>query len=908
MSADKFLDLDIKQLFEQYTIKDIELIQKQIQNESERKKIELRTLVGERYRDLIQAADSIAEMKQTSESIVERIISIEKTCHDLQQKYLMGFKMEIEQINVEKEPSCISDSVVMLIKILMDIPEQIWSSIDTRNFLLASQLFLLAQHINYSLTFEVGDSNLSNKYPIVSKQWGIINQFKSLIMNFCEETLQSIELSEEVAANCLAALVLLDGLNSSDLLSRLISFRSQAIKSIALSETDLTVKNNIKLCLNILIKTIPLISNCFIKYEDNEDGLVSKHISDINHRDAIFLLSEFDLGEEMINKYLPLVAKNHKPFVEFKLEKLPLTSIQESIDAWFKWVEQLIITEITRLLNLVTSIKGIHNVREECLAVAVPENWDYIWELYSLPSVNFWSKFFQPLLTERVKGILKNNLAVCFNNFKIDITEFLNKVIVDTFQFPENDLRWFLWNDTDSDIPQRLTESGSSDNKRPLLMKVRGLSPNILKLCENFENNLSEMLSHLKQYLYELEQRNGVKDDLLEADIYLNSLKFSDRSLVQEYLQAESRIVIEDFVAYAKEELTVENPKCGQQDVNAIVLARLLQAISILCPNFKECFTISRSTGFTLTNIKWQEVCDRLKQESTSIWSIWAKCFKRTISHHRNNSLIKENIQELRIHTVILEWEKVMIEEEAEEGKRIESEILVPYQPAVHLQKFLSAVCRDLNKALPHTIPKTVLNEIINSIVLELFDYYYSLSTNLDIRQKQAIQILFDVKYISLLMVPRDNKSIMEESNKVSNVVIAKIDPFDFDVFSPFINTNVKKSVQRSLLIFGNLVPHMEQLHSILGARIEHSEGSKSVKDPPGILALCTGAPWFPSLTITAPVQNLPTVAPPLPDKAQQKKKQSSKEHTRTDSTGSTIKSGAAAFFGAMGSDWFGTS
>lgn len=41
-----FLDLDIKKLFEEHSIKDIELIQKQIQHESDRKKIELRTLVG----------------------------------------------------------------------------------------------------------------------------------------------------------------------------------------------------------------------------------------------------------------------------------------------------------------------------------------------------------------------------------------------------------------------------------------------------------------------------------------------------------------------------------------------------------------------------------------------------------------------------------------------------------------------------------------------------------------------------------------------------------------------------------------------------------------------------------------------------------------------------------------------
>lgn len=61
----------------------------------------------------------------------------------------------------------------------------------------------------------------------------------------------------------------------------------------------------------------------------------------------------------------------------------------------------------------------------------------------------------------------------------------------------------------------------------------------------------------------------------------------------------------------------------------------------------------------------------------------------------------------------------------------------------------------------------------------------------------------------------------------------------------------------------------MEQLHSILGARIEHGEGIKSVKDPPGVLALCSGAPWFPPLAITAPAKNVPVVSYPLPDKTQ---------------------------------------
>ena len=420
------------------------------------------------------------------------------------------------------------------------------------------------------------------------------------------------------------------------------------------------------------------------------------------------MLCQLDMDEELINKFLPLVAKNHKPFVEHELKKIPLTDIQESVNAWFKWVKQLSTVEVTKLLNLITSVKGIYSIREECLCRDTPESWDSVWEAFSLPSVNFWLEIFQPLLTERVKSILNGKLNICLTDLKKDVMKLLNKVSTEVCKYPENDLRWFVWRDSPTDIPQKLMESGSVDSKRPLLMKARGFSPNIMKLCANFENGLSEVLSHLKQYLYEVEQTSAVKDELLNTDIYLNTNKFCDRNEIQEYLQRIGGAFIDDFVIFVKQECVVENPKIGRQELNAIVTARFLQAVPILCINFKECFTISRPTGLTLTNMKWQEICDKLKQESTSIWSLWAKCFVKTISIHRSNYLIKENIDDLRINAIITDWEKVVIEEEAEEGKRIKSEILVPYQPAVYLQKFLTFICKNLNKTIPHTIPKYV--------------------------------------------------------------------------------------------------------------------------------------------------------------------------------------------------------
>lgn len=91
------------------------------------------------------------------------------------------------------------DSIIIQIKILMDVPQYIWSSIENKDLLFATQLYLIAQHINYSLLFEVGSTDLSIKYPIVSKQWDVISQFKNIILNKCNNVLQSLDVQPGVS-------------------------------------------------------------------------------------------------------------------------------------------------------------------------------------------------------------------------------------------------------------------------------------------------------------------------------------------------------------------------------------------------------------------------------------------------------------------------------------------------------------------------------------------------------------------------------------------------------------------------------------------------------------------------------------------------------------------------------------
>ncbi|XP_067206768.1 conserved oligomeric Golgi complex subunit 1 isoform X2 [Linepithema humile] len=866
MTTTNYLDLDINKLFEEHSIKEIEEIQKKIQLESDRKKIELRTLVGERYRDLILAADTIAKMKITSEQVITRIANIEEKFKELQKKYLIGFKTDLIEDKLDRRGQVL-DSIIIQIKILMDIPQYIWRNIENQNLLFATQLFIIAQHINYSLMFEVGSTELSNKYPIVLKQWDVIMQFKTIISNECNKILQSLDVSTINAANCLASLVFLNESSFVDLLEKLISTRRYAIQSVIKEESHDSVKSKLKLCMKILIQTIHLIHSCFINADNAPGGLVLQFITEIKDQKAHCLLSRLDVNQDLLEEFLPSVTKNHKPFVQDIPKNFSLPVLQESVKSWLEWVNNFSNVKVTKLLDLIISIKGLYSVREEAMNVDLPENWNSIWEELSLPRITFWMEFFQPIITKRAKCIITDKWTDTLADLKSNTIELLDKVAHDKFEFPEHDLRWFVWKDSPTDIPQKLSKNGGLDNKRSLLMKAKGYSPNVIKLCERFDGNLYTLLSDLEHYLYESERVITVKDSLLSANISLIANSFSDRNDVQEHLQVISTEKIEDFVQFIKNTCVNDKPEHGQRDINAIVLARFLFALTTLCPNLNKCFTLSKVSGLTITNVKWQTVCDNLKEESTGVWSIWADVYKTKISEHMKKFILRESIDGLRVHWIVSEWEKVIIEEESGEGKRIKSEILVPYQPSIPLQKFLTAVCKDLNKIIPHTLPKRVLQQIIESIITELFNYYLNAFKNVDVRQKQAFQILYDVRYCTLLMVPRENKILNGLSAKTCDAVLAKIDPFDYDVFNPFIHTNVKKSVQRSLLIFGNLVSHLEQLHSILGARNEHVNSDSGKPEPPAVLAICTGAPWFPPLTVTAPTRNLPIMSVPIPDK-----------------------------------------
>lgn len=433
------------------------------------------------------------------------------------------------------------------------------------------------------------------------------------------------------------------------------------------------------------------------------------------------MLCKLDLDKDLLGKYLPIVTKNHKPFEKDQFIDLLPSDLSKSVQNWLEWIREFTSREVPKLLNIVTSIKGIYNIREESLAVVLPENWGQMWSELPLPIPNFWAAFYQPLLTMRVKTIIVDKWTEALKSLKTNISVLINKVNNDKFEFPEHDLRWLVWKDSLCDIPQKLSKTGGLDAKRSLLMKAWGYSPNVVKLCEDFDKNLHILLLDLEQYLYESERIPSVKTDLLAMSLSSISDKFVDRSEIQENLQDVSATMIEDLVKFIRNEYIAKEPKYGRREVNAIMMARFLQALTALCPSLNKCFTLSKLSCFVMTNVKWQCICDHVKEESICVWMVWAAYYKIKVHEHRNRYLTHETLEGYRISSIISEWEKVTIEEEAEDGKRIRSEIFVPYQASGHLQKFLAAVTKDLNNLIPHTVPKYVTSTYVNRLIIFSF-------------------------------------------------------------------------------------------------------------------------------------------------------------------------------------------
>lgn len=795
-------------------------------------------------------------MKISSENISANIINL----NSQNQEHLMGFKAESEQQKkINRSATNNLYGVVVQIKILTTLPELIWSRIDVDDFFVATQLFIFSRHISTGLKLDV-NNDIMKRFPVAKKQWDLLAPFFYTIKQQCLQTLERENLTSEVASKCLASLLLLENCQLEKLLTTFVQTRTKTFtKIIDNDDYGAAVKEKLLKSLKILISTVSIIHECFIG-ESGKDGLLIqelKKISDDKSRPTLSLLQQ---ENSFIFQTLPDIIAKYKPQVFYN--KLSKESFESASKSWLKSIENLAHSKLKSLIQLIVSIKTIQDIQQQTKAIEVPKNWAMICrDLYLPDNIDFFKTFYQSLINDRIQDIINLFWSTILTELNAEVI----KLITDNEKV-HRDMKHYVWTEDQSDNPLSLKDALSSNvQSHRLLMKVKGFTTAIVELCNKIDGNLELLFKDLKTYL-------GGMGDMMEfkraKDVN------PDHQKIVAYLRECSKENISSLIT------SIKSSQFNMTAENCITLARLLQAISELCPNLRLCFSGSLllEPSFLRDPSKddggekeWASICGLLEEESLRFWFMWMEMFVgewKDLDHKLDSNTILRDFPC---------WETITIDEKDETDNVVQSQIEVPSQLCISVQCWIYEVISNLNKIVPHTLPKSVHLKIVEKIVEKLNGRYEAFSNEELIKSdhRAAWQFFLDVKILTILFVARENKQMNEKFQTLSNQFKAIIDPFDFDVFYQHVNNNIKRFATRNQHGMGILVPNMEHLNTVLANQANLANPHD--KDPNIISMFSVGASveWFPLLPVITTKEVAPTLAQDLMKKDEKKVRKS---------------------------------
>ncbi|EAL38620.3 AGAP001322-PA [Anopheles gambiae str. PEST] len=829
------LNIDVDQLFKQHNVAEIDLVHKRVLNEIELKREELRTMVGERYRDLLKAADTIGDMKQTAGSIIGNVDRITARCQQLNDHNLIGFRTGTDYQRMQKKHRDHNfHGVIVQIKLLTSLPEMIWSRIDREDYFVATQLFIFARHISTGLSLDT-ERETMRKFPVAAKQWQVLSQFFFTIEAACRESLGREELSVAVASKSLASWLLLESCPVEQTLSMFTERRSKAFLDV-LDENETVyekVKDKLLASLKVLIGTVRLFYECFVDdgtaEADGVQGGFQRELQHITGDKAAPTIGLIRSEDPMIMQMVPEMIAKFRP----RLERIDLAeeNVRTAVSAFLRSIETTVAGRLKRLVSLVPSIKTLHDIKRQAIALDKPSNWSAVTAKLGLSEgTDFYATFYQRLINDRMQSIIKSAWTETVQKTRSDLLELLAG--------NPGDLKAFVWKESLDDVPMNLETAldRSNPSTRKLLMKAHGYTPALVALIGSLNGRLQTLTRDVRSFL-----------------------SSSTRSEVDEML-AYFRQCCVDGVA----EL-ITATKSAEFDPTAeryALLARFLTAVRELCPALRECFiptTIgladSWHAGRTSSSTvampeedpeRWAKVAGLLEDESLQCWTLWVERFQQrwpTLSADVGYDALLNDFPV---------WETVTIEENDENNQPIQSTIRVPSQPSFPVQKCLHHVYELLNEAIPQTIPRPTMLDIVERLATMLLKHYDVLAGTEFVQQNQslALQYYLDVRFLQLLLMGREQKQLNERFNELVGRFKSYIDPFDFDVFYGHLNANVKRSILKLQHFLGALICHSEQLGTIVGPS---GAGTEPLDKNPNILTLSSNSlnmVWFPLLPV----------------------------------------------------------
>ncbi|XP_029913910.1 conserved oligomeric Golgi complex subunit 1 isoform X2 [Myripristis murdjan] len=625
-------------LFERYNTEEIRRIERKVRGEIEQKKEELRQMVGERYRDLIDAADTIGEMRQCSESVVQSIQDMHQYCHKLKQgkSSVTSSKQESQWQWQEKFYTMASQ-----IKLLLEIPERIWSAMEASQYLQATQLYLLCCHLHSLLQLEAATgghySPVLARFPILVRQVATTGHFRSTILLDSKSLLRGRAVSDQAIAEALVSTMLLEDSSPRQALADFLLARKASIHQL-LNQPQHGAGIKAQVCSLVELLVTTLFQAYAVFYLPPEGsprpgegalscGMLFSTLENVTSgaptgKGRRVLQEEMNTGSWF--KYLPSSISEFQPALRTLAQPIQREQLRDTLQQWINTCKEDICRGVGSLLVYVKSLKGLAAIRDavwDLLSTdSISQHWSTVCQCLLECPLLIWDDFLQQLFLQRLQVITKEETEA----ISASSTQLLSSALRDLeaqtahpspltssgsspcpgssrgAQY-EVDVASFLWSESPGDLLSdagwvSVTQRGQQQQRSGLAMKTQALTPCVQNFCSSMDAKLKARLDDLQHYLPAQDKGSESTSVLVSTSgstdgASMSSFdRFTDSAAVEEVLQEGCLACVRHILSSIRSELALASPDSSPTRLSSVLfMARLCQSMGELCPNLKHC-------------------------------------------------------------------------------------------------------------------------------------------------------------------------------------------------------------------------------------------------------------------------------------------------------------------------------
>ncbi|XP_068452259.1 conserved oligomeric Golgi complex subunit 1 [Clinocottus analis] len=874
-------------LFERYNTAEIRRVERKVRGEIEQKKEELRQMVGERYRDLIDAADTIGEMRQCSESVVLSIQDMHQYCHKLKQGRPSAGSCRQEDQRQWQEKFY---TMASQIKLLLEIPERIWSAMEASQYLQATQLYLLCCHLHSLLQLEAASGGLYSpvlaRFPILVRQVATTGHFRSTILLDSRSLLRGRAVSDQAIAEALVSTMLLEDSSPRQALADFLLARKASIHQL-LNQPQHGAGIKAQVCSLVELLVTTLFQAYAVFYLPPEGGprpgegalscgMLFSTLENVTSttyaaKDRRVLQEETSTGSWF--KYLPPSITEFQPALRTLAQPIQREQLRDTLQQWIDTCKEDICRGVSSLLVYVKSLKGLAAIRDSVWDLlsteSISQHWSTVCQRLLERPLAVWDDFLQQLFLQRLQAITKEETEAISTSSVQLLTSAVRDLEGQTIHTSsatnhgsgrgsqyEVDVASFLWSESPGDLLSdagwvSVTQRGQQHQRSSLAMKTQALTPCVQNFCASLDAKLKARLDDLQYYLPSQDTGPDSSSvpvpstDPSESSSASSFNRFTDSPAVEDALRGGCMACVRHILSSIRSELASTSPDPSPACLSSVLfMARLCQSIGELCPNLKHCILgkqrrseatakgIPRqgkklgksrtTTEVSPVQAKWAGLKEELLVCSMEAYRIWSSALSKDLLDKFATALHADSAG--AILTTATNWEDLEIQEEAESGSSVTSKIRLPVQPSWFVQSLLFQLCVAVNRVGGHAVPRPTLQELLQTCLAQVLHHYHSLTQQSPSRegafpmtQNRALQLLFDLRYLNTTLGSRVEEGKSSRSHQdprfheVCDWLEGYIDPFDLDVFTPPLTTNLNRLSQRTSVLLGLLTGSEKQ-------------------------------------------------------------------------------------------------